>query len=169
MEDLRLLAQVEAGALQLHVAPVNLADLLHSCVEEVRPRAEAEGVELGLQIDGSLRDAELDPTRISQVVGNLLDNAINHTPEGRQVTVSARAADGAIEVAVFDTGAGISQGDLPRLFDRFYRTDPSRDRSTGGAGLGLTIARRLVEAHGGTIEAESVLGEGSSFTIRLPA
>ncbi len=169
VEDLRLLAQVEAGALQLHVAPVNLADLLHSCVEAVRPRAEAEGVELGLQIDGSLRDAELDPTRISQVVGNLLDNAINHTPEGRQVTVSARAADGAIEVAVSDTGTGISQRDLPRLFDRFYRTDPSRDRSTGGAGLGLTIARRLVEAHGGTIEAESVLGEGSSFTIRLPA
>ena len=169
VEDLRLLAQVEAGALQLHQAPVNLEDLLHSCVEAVRPRAEAEGVRLDLEFHGALRDTRLDPTRISQVVDNLLDNAIYHTPDGGTVAVHARMSDGAVEVAVSDTGAGISQEDLPRLFDRFYRTDPSRDRSTGGAGLGLTIVRRLVEAHGGTIEAESEMGVGSRFTVRLPA
>ena len=85
------------------------------------------------------------------------------------MTVQARAADEAVEISVSDTGPGIAPDDLPRLFDRFYRADPSRSRSTGGSGLGLTIARRLAEAHGGTIEAESALGQGSRFIIRLPA
>ena len=91
------------------------------------------------------RSLDLDPTRISQVVGNLLDNALTHTPEGGSVTVSARAGAGAVEVQVDDTGPGIAPDDLQRIFDRFYRADPSRSRSTGGTGLGLTIARRLVE------------------------
>ena len=111
---------------------------------------------------------DLDGTRIAQAVGNLLENAITHTPEGGSVTVSAHAAANGIEVTVADTGPGIAAEDLPRLFDRFYRADPSRSRSTGGSGLGLTIARRLVEAHGGSIEVESALGEGSRFTVRLP-
>ena len=103
------------------------------------------------------------------MVGNLLDNAITHTPEDGRVTVSAHATVGAVIVAVADTGSGIAPEDLPRLFDRFYRADPSRARSTGGTGLGLTIARRIVEAYGGSITAESTVGQGSRFMVRLPA
>ena len=169
VEDLRLLAQVEAGALQLQLSPTGMEELLQSSVEAVRPRADAKRIDLTLDLEPSLPTADLDTTRISQVIGNLLENAITHTPEGGRVTVSGRAADSIIAVTVSDTGPGIAPEELPRIFDRFYRADPSRDRSTGGAGLGLTIARRLAEAHGGTIEAESALGEGSRFTVRLPA
>ena len=173
VEDLRLLAQVEAGELTLELSPTRLEELLQSGVEAVRPRAETKGIALNLEVEPSLPTVELDATRIAQVVGNLLENAITHTPEGGAVTVSARpgvnGVANSLEVTVADTGRGIAPEDLPRLFDRFYRADPSRSRSTGGTGLGLTIARRLVEAHDGTIEADSVLGEGSRFTIRLPA
>ena len=174
VEDLRLLAQVEAGALQLQLSPTEMEELLQSSVEAVRPRAEAKRIDLGLDVEPSLPTMDLDATRISQVIGNLLENAITHTPEDGRVTVSAHVIRQAqderetLEVTVSDTGPGIAPEDLPRIFDRFYRADLSRDRSTGGAGLGLTIARRLVEAHGGTIEAESELGQGSRFTIRLP-
>ena len=183
VEDLRLLAQVEAGALQLNLSPVKVDELLQSSVEAVRPRADAKGVNLSLDVDASLPTLNLDATRISQVIGNLLENAITHTPEGGRVTVSARVLRQAqderggvevderevVEVTVADTGPGIAPEELSRIFDRFYRADPSRDRSTGGAGLGLTIARRLVEAHGGAVEAQSELGRGSSFILRLPA
>ena len=168
VEDLRLLAQVEAGALQLQLSPTQVEELLQSSVEAVRPRADAKGIDLGLDVEPSLPMIDLDSTRISQVIGNLLENAITHTPEDGRVTVSALSTGGAIEVTVSDTGPGIAPEDLPRIFDRFYRADPSRDRSTGGVGLGLTIARRLVEAHGGAIEAQSELGRGSRFTVRLP-
>ena len=168
VEDLRLLAQVEAGALQLQLSPTDIEELLQSSVEAVRPRADAKRIDLGLDVEPSLPAMNLDATRISQVIGNLLENAITHTPEDGRVTVSALAADSAIEVTVSDTGPGIATEDLHRIFDRFYRADPSRDRSTGGVGLGLTIARRLVEAHGGAIEAQSEPGRGSRFTVRLP-
>ena len=168
VEDLRLLAQVEAGSLQLHTVPVDLEELLQTSVEAVRFRAEAEGISVKLHVRDSLPEIEIDPTRISQVVANLLDNAISHTPEGGAVAVSCRTFSDAIEIAVSDTGSGISPEDLPYVFDRFYRTDPSRDRATGGAGLGLTIARRLVEAHGGALEASSEPGAGSTFTVQLP-
>ena len=190
VEDLRLLAQVEAGALQLQLSPTDMQELLQSSVEAVRPRADAKKIDLSLDAEPSLPTVDLDATRISQVIGNLLENAITHTPEGGRVTVSARALRQAqderevvevnereivdvdereaIEIAVADTGPGIAPEEMSRIFDRFYRADPSRDRSTGGAGLGLTIARRLVEAHGGAIEAESELERGSRFTLRLP-
>lgn len=168
VEDLRLLAQVDAGALQLQRSPARVEELLQSGIEAVRPRAEAKGVALSIEAEASLPAVRLDVTRIAQVVGNLLENAITHTPEGGSVTVSARAAANAIEVTVADTGPGIAPEDLPRIFDRFYRADPSRARATGGAGLGLTIARRLAEAHGGAIDVESAVGQGSRFTLRLP-
>ena len=175
VEDLRLLAQVEAGALQLQPSPVRIDELLQSSVEAVRPRAEGKGVDLSLDVAPSLPTADLDETRIAQVVGNLLENAITHTPEGGRVSVSARvlrqAQDEreAVEVTIADTGSGISSEELPRLFDRFYRVDPSRDRSTGGAGLGLTIARRLVEAHGAPSKWRANWGRaaGSRSACRL--
>ena len=169
VDDLRLLAQVDGGELQLQRTQTRLEELVQSCVDALRPRAEAKGVSLAVDVAETLPELDLDPTRIAQAVGNLLDNAVTHTPEGGSVTVSAQAVADAVEVVVADTGPGIAPGDLQRVFDRFYRADPSRSRSTGGTGLGLTIARRLVEAHGGSIEAESVVGQGSRFIIRLPA
>ena len=168
VDDLRLLAQVDGGDLQLQRTQTRLEDLVQSCVDALRPRVEAKGVSLGVEMAGTLTELDLDPTRIAQAVGNLLDNAVTHTPEGGSVTVSAHALADAVEVQVADTGSGIAPDDLQRVFDRFYRADPSRSRSTGGTGLGLTIARRLVEAHGGSIEAESAVGQGSRFIIRLP-
>ena len=109
-----------------------------------------------------------DRTRISQVVGNLLDNAVRHTPTGGTVTVSATVRQSMASVTVADTGEGIPDDVLPFVFDRFYRVDSSRSRATGGAGLGLTIARKLVDAHGGSIRVESEAGRGASFTFDLP-
>ena len=168
VEDLRLLAQVDAGELQLQRMQTHMGELLQSGVEALRPRAKAKGVALSVDVASSLPELDLDATRIAQVVGNLLDNAVTHTPEGGRVTVSAHASANAVEVEIADTGQGIAPEDLPHVFDRFYRADPSRSRSTGGTGLGLTIARRLVEAHRGAIEAESAVGQGSRFIIRLP-
>ena len=111
----------------------------------------------------------LDRLRIEQAIGNLVDNAIRYTPPGGTVTVTAGPPGDGVRVVVTDTGPGIPNDALPHVFDRLYRVDPSRDRATGGAGLGLTIARRLVEAHGGTIWAESEEGVGSRFGFDLPA
>ena len=168
VEDLRLLAQVESGDLHLESAPVQVDELLRSSVEAVRPRADAKSLTLTLTTQPGLPPAEIDGARISQVISNLLENAITHTPQDGSVTVLAQAEAGQVEVTVVDSGPGIAPEDLPRLFDRFYRGDPSRSRSTGGTGLGLTIARRLVEAHDGSIDVHSVVGEGSRFTVRLP-
>ena len=169
VDDLRLLAQVESGDLLLERSPVRLEDLLPSCVDAVRPRAAAKNISLELDFDEALPVVEIDGPRISQVIGNLLENAITHTPQRGIVTLSGTMSHGQAEISVADTGPGIAPEDLSRIFDRFYRADPSRARATGGSGLGLTIARRLVEAHGGAIEAESTSGEGSRFTVRLPA
>ena len=169
VEDLRLLAQVESGALRLDRLPSPVPDLLQRCLDAARPRAEASGIQLSLATNPATPLVEMDSTRIAQVVDNLLDNAITHTPESGSVSIAAvPTGDGRVEVSVSDTGNGILEEDLPRLFDRFYRADPSRSRSTGGAGLGLTIAKQLVEAHGGTIEAASAPGSGSTFSFRLP-
>ena len=169
VEDLRLLAQVESGALRLDRLPSPVPDLLQRCLDAARPRAEASGIQLSLATNPATPLVEMDSTRIAQVVDNLLDNAITHTPESGSVSIAAApTGDGRVEVSVSDTGNGIPEEDLPRLFDRFYRADPSRSRSTGGAGLGLTIAKQLVEAHGGTIEAASTPGSGSAFSFRLP-
>ncbi len=169
VEDLRLLAQAEAGALQLHRMPGRMPDVLRVCVDAVRPRAEAKGIAVSLESDETMPLVEMDSTRISQVVNNLLENAIIHTPEGGSVTVSAGASgNGMVRVAVADTGPGIQSEDLLRVFDRFFRADASRSRATGGVGLGLTIAKELVEVHGGTIYVENVVPSGARFVFELP-
>ncbi|MDA1035413.1 MAG: ATP-binding protein [Chloroflexi bacterium] len=112
--------------------------------------------------------ATFDRARIGQVVGNLLENAVRHTSEGGTVSVTTEVVNRKVRVSVRDTGSGIPEDELPQIFERFHRVDPSRTRATGGAGLGLTIAKQLVEAHGGTIHVESTLGEGSTFSFELP-
>lgn len=169
VEDLRLLAQAEAGALQLHRIPGRMPDVLRGCVDAVLPRAEAKGITVSLETDGAMPNVDMDSTRISQVVNNLLENAIIHTPEGGSVAVTAGVAgDGMVRMAVADTGGGIPPGDLDRVFDRFFRADPSRARATGGVGLGLTIAKQLVEAHGGSISVDNIVPSGARFVFELP-
>jgi signal transduction histidine kinase len=169
VEDLRLLAQVEAGALQLHRIPARMPDVLRVCVEAVKPRAEAKGISVSLEAGDDMPLVEMDGTRISQVVNNLLENAIIHTPEGGSVVVSAgSSSDGMVRVTVADTGRGIPSEDLSKVFDRFFRTDPSRNRATGGVGLGLTIAKQLMEVHGGTIHVENIVPYGARFVFELP-
>lgn len=172
IDDLRLLAETEAGDFRVHPEPESLGDIIRQAAGAFAPKAAAQGVAVAADAPEDLPAVPLDRTRIEQVIGNLVDNAIRHTPPGGTVTISAaqeRGGDGAVTVAVSDSGEGIPADVLPYVFDRLYRVDRSRDRATGGAGLGLTIARKLVEAHGGTITAESVPGKGSRFAFSLPA
>ncbi len=169
VEDLRLLAQAEEGALHLDLQPDSLDDVIGRAVEGARARAEAGGVTLEYAAEDDLPPVTIDRSRIAQVIGNLLDNALQHTPAGRSITVRVeRETAESVVIAVADQGEGLPPEALHLVFERFYRVDPSRARATGGAGLGLTIAKRLVEAHGGSIRAESVPGQGAIFSFTLP-
>lgn len=173
VDDLRDLALADAGQLRLYRQPTDLGAVVRQAVESFRPRLVAKGVACELRLPAALPQAEIDDERVGQVLRNLLNNALTHTPAGGSVTVevvAGGACDGPamLAVSVADTGAGIAAEDLPLIFERFYRADRSRNRATGGAGLGLTIVRRLIEAHGGSVTAESALGAGSRFTFTLP-
>ena len=175
VDDLALLARAEAGALTLDLQDIPPAPLLREAMAAFQPRATAAGVNLTLEIAPDLGNATVDATRLSQIIANLIDNAITHTPAGGTVTIAARPAPGglpgrdAVAISVTDTGAGMSADELGRVFERFYRIDPSRARATGGSGLGLTIARQLAAAQGGALTAESAPGVGSVFTCLMPA
>jgi signal transduction histidine kinase len=168
IDDLRDLSLAEAGRLSLDRQPVAVADAVQSAVSALRPRATAGGLALDVRVARDLPPVEADPVRLGQILRNLLDNAAAHTPPGGTIRVSAEARDGAVEITVGDTGSGIAAEHLPRVFERFYRTDPSRTRATGGAGLGLAIVKQLAEAHGGAVRVESDPGRGSAFTVTLP-
>ena len=168
VEELLTLARFDAGEVVMAREPVELGPLLLACVERMTPQAQAAGVALERDVPEPLSVAG-DGDRLAQVFANLLDNGVAHTPAGGKVTIAARRAAQArtVEVTVTDTGMGIPAEALPRLFERFYQVDQARPRSRG-AGLGLAITKEIVEAHGGTIVAESVVGLGSRFTVRLP-
>jgi two-component system OmpR family sensor kinase/two-component system sensor histidine kinase BaeS len=168
VEDLRLLAHAEAGQLALKRQPMAIGDLLRDAQVNFSPQAADRGVTLALDLPGDLPPVMADRRRIAQVLGNLLSNALRHTPEGGCVTLSAAEKEETVEVAVSDTGAGIPSEDLPYVFERFWRGDASRSRVSGGTGLGLAIAKQLVEMHGGEIGVDSTLGEGAVFRFTLP-
>ncbi|MFF1484184.1 sensor histidine kinase [Streptomyces sp. NPDC058319] len=168
IDDLRDLAAADAGALRLHPEDVGTAALLAQVARAHRAGAAAAGVELRV-LPGQEHTLRADPVRLRQAVGNLVSNAVRHTPAGGTVTLSARVDGDEVVFAVEDTGAGIGAEDLPKVFDRFWRADRSRSRQSGGSGLGLSIVRKLAEAHGGTAHASSVPGAGSVFSLRLPA
>lgn len=164
IDDLRTLSLVETGALQLQKEPVELAALAGETVASFRPQADAAGVTLTVEAAGTPAPIDVDPARIREVLTNLLVNALRYTPRGGQIRVEVRAEPGMpATVAVADTGRGISPGELPHIFDRFYKSSDSR-----GTGLGLTIAKNLVTAHGGEIVAESVPGQGTTIRLTLP-
>lgn len=168
-DDLQDLCLADLGALKLRLQPEDIAALINEVVASTQTRADAKGLSISIELEAQLLPVDLDYNRIKQVLHNLLDNALTHTPAGGTIVVSAKQKERCIEVSVADTGEGISPQDLPNLFERFYRVDKSRTRVTGGSGLGLAITKRLVEAHSGSIEVQSRLGEGSCFTFTLPA
>lgn len=166
--SLLTLARADAGQIPIAREDVDLGRLVAGAVEQVRPLAAARGVGLEAGPGPAVR-LRADEDLLLQLLLNLLDNAVKHTPPGGSVTARWAAADGWAEVRVSDTGPGIAAEHLPHIFDRFYRVDPARTRADGGAGLGLSICRWIAEAHGGSIEAESEPGKGATFTLRLPA
>lgn len=167
--DLRDLATAEAGRLPLELAPLDPAALLARAEREFHSEAEAAGVALTVQAPAGLPRIHGDAQRLGQVLANLLSNALRYTPRGGRVTLSAAVEGPWVRLDVADTGAGIAPEDLPLVFERFYRADRARRRDAHHSGLGLAIARQLVEAHGGTLTAASTLGQGSVFSVRLPA
>ena len=168
VDDLQELALAEAGELKLDIQAEDIAELINQAVAAVRAQAAAKGVSVSIDLPDKLPSVNIDCHRTSQVLRNLLDNAVAHTAKGDTIMVTAWQQANRVKVSVTDTGEGISAEELPNIFERFYRVDKSRTRATGGSGLGLTIAKRLVEAHGGTIEAQSELGKGSRFDFTLP-
>jgi signal transduction histidine kinase len=163
LDDLRTLSTAEAGVLRLHRQAVEPDQLVSDAVAAFRSRADGAGVRLEGRTVPDLDPIEVDPVRIGEVLSNLLLNAVRHTPSGGSVTVAAGRADGGIAFSVRDTGTGIPPDVLPHVFDRFVKA-----ADTGGAGLGLAIAKSLVEAHGGEITAESSPGNGTTMRFVLP-
>jgi signal transduction histidine kinase len=168
IEDLQDLALAESGQLRLHCEPVHLRDILSQSVRAARPLASPKQLEFVINIPADLPPAHADPERIGQVLRNLILNAITHTPERGVIEITASSSEDHVEIRVTDTGSGINAEHLPFVFERFYRADTSRSRSTGGAGLGLAIVKQLVEAQGGSVWARSEPGQGSCFGVVLP-
>jgi signal transduction histidine kinase len=166
--DLQELALAEAGQLPLMRAPVELHEPILNALDAIRPQAEARHLTLDSNLPDVLPEVLVDTSRLSQILRNLLRNAVTHTPPGGRIDVRASMANNQVEIAVQDTGHGIEAEHLPFIFDRFYRADPARARDTGGSGLGLAVVKNLVEAHGGTITASSTINAGSTFTFTLP-
>jgi len=167
VEELLELSRLESGDIPLARRPLDFALILRNAVDRLSRQAQRAGVELTLEVADGLPPVSGDADMIERVVINLLHNAVKFTPAGGSVRVRATGDDGAIRVSVHDTGVGILPEDLPRIFERFYKAD--RSRGGGGTGLGLAVVRHAVEAHGGSISAESTPGEGSTFTFTVPA
>jgi heavy metal sensor kinase len=167
VESLLTLARIDAGQ-PLTLAPVDLEDLVAATAERMAPRAHERGLELRTLIEETAPVVG-DPTWLTQLLLNLLDNAVRHTPPGGLVTLSLEPAPGGVAVRVADTGEGIAAEHLPHIFERFYRADRARTRSAGGTGLGLAICGWVAEAHHGRLTVASDLGHGTAFTLWLPA
>jgi signal transduction histidine kinase len=170
INDLFELSQMEAGTLELHLESSSLTDLISDTLESMSAQATAGGRHLNLKgsVDGEVPSVVMDARRVQRVLYNLVQNALRHTPSDGIIYILARDVGTEVHVEVSDTGEGIPDEELSRIFDRFYRSERSRSRDTGGAGLGLSIAKGIVEAHGGRLWVESALGKGSTFGFALP-
>jgi two-component system phosphate regulon sensor histidine kinase PhoR len=168
-EDLLELSRIEAGELKLEFQPVSVQQLVDSCVETASLKARAKELTLKVNVPEGLPTVRGDANRLQEVLQNLLDNAVQYTPCGGNIEVTAADSADQIVITVSDTGIGIPQAEQSRIFERFYRVDAARSREAGGTGLGLSIARHIVEAHGGRIWVESTVGEGSRFHFSIPA
>jgi signal transduction histidine kinase len=168
-DDIALVSRAEEGQLPLHPVLISPNELVTTAIQAARPSYDNRGVKLITRLADQPPDLTADPDRLAQVLAGLLSNALRHTPPGGLVTISTQTAGPSVTISVTDTGEGIPAGLLPHIFERFYRADAARDRAHGGSGIGLTIARALITAHGGTLTAESGgPGAGARFTVTLP-
>jgi two-component system, OmpR family, phosphate regulon sensor histidine kinase PhoR len=167
VEELLELSRIESGELRLNLESVDISAVVSGAVDRLRPQAGRLGLDLRVEIPSQLPEVRGDRLSLERAVVNLVHNATKFTAEGGSILVAATEADGGVEVSVADTGAGIDAQDLPRIFERFYKAD--RARRAGGTGLGLAVVKHTIEAHGGRVEAESELGQGSVFRFWLPA
>lgn len=174
VDDLHQLSLAEAKKLPLERKPTDMSALLRRIVDRVAPDANEKQIDISLASEPESPTVHVDPNRMTQVFLNLLVNAIRYTPPGGKVNIAisretaGNEADGLLRIAIADNGPGISPEHLPNLFNRFYRTDEARTRNSGGMGLGLSIAKQFVLAHDGTIDVQSLVGEGTTVTVALP-
>ncbi|MEP0804391.1 MAG: HAMP domain-containing protein [Chloroflexota bacterium] len=168
VEDLRTLSLADAGELSIQPQPIEPDRLLREVTSLYQYQAQKKNISLELDITPPLPALEVDPGRMTQVLTNILDNALRHTPEGGRITLSAKQTGDRVELAVQDSGPGLPKAETERIFERFYRADASRRRDDGGSGLGLAIAKSIVQAHGGQVWAESEPGKGLKIVISLP-
>ena len=169
LEDLDVITKMEAGNLDIELVPFDLLDIVRETIESLEPKAKRNNIELRITkgMDGSKVMVLGDAAKLVQVLTNLIVNSINYGTEGGQTEVRYYDAEDSILVEVADTGIGIREEDLPRVFERFYRVDKSRSRHAGGSGLGLAICKHIIETHGQTINVRSTYGEGSTFSFTL--
>jgi signal transduction histidine kinase len=168
IDDLFQMTQLDAGGLPLDLNHASMLDLLSDTLESFQAQASQQGIALSASIAPQVGMVTMDTARIGRVLNNLISNALRHTKSGGQVQLIAERQAGLVSIKVMDSGEGIAPEDLPFVFDQFYRGEKSRSRQTGGAGLGLAIARGIIQAHGGEISVESQLGSGSTFCFTLP-
>jgi signal transduction histidine kinase len=168
IDDLFQMSQLDAGGFPLHRAPASLNDLVSDTLESFSQLAKQQEITLEGQVESDVDPVLMDTQAIGRVFNNLISNALRHTPPQGRVSVWVRREGPGVDVTVSDTGEGIRGQDIPHIFERFYRGDASRRRGTGGAGLGLAIARGIVQAHGGDIQVQSEPGKGTQFTFHLP-
>ena len=168
LSDLLQLSTIESGQYQWRRGSVSLPELIEKAVHLLRPLAEKKGQVLSVVPAEGIATLTGDAEKLTEVLINLIDNAVKYTPEGGRITVETRHREGAVEIAVRDSGIGIPPNELPRIFERFYRVDRARSREMGGTGLGLSIVKHIVEAHGGSVSVESQVGKGSRFVVTLP-
>lgn len=168
VSDLLLLSEIESPDRILRKSSFSIAEVISSAVEALRPMAESKQQRVQVEVASDLPLLKADSQKIHQVVTNLLHNAICYTPEKGHICIEAQRVEKGTQISVSDNGIGIPPGDLPRIFERFYRVDKGRSRDLGGTGLGLSIVKHIVEAHGGWVKVESKLGQGSRFIFFVP-
>jgi two-component system phosphate regulon sensor histidine kinase PhoR len=168
-DDLLKLSRIEAGRLELEIRSVPVEALVNGCVETTRLKAQSRGIQIQVDLQKSAKAVRGDGAQLAEVLQNLLDNAVLYTPSGGRVEVLSRSEGPDVVFTVTDTGIGVPESDLERIFERFYRVDAARSREAGGTGLGLSIARHIVDAHGGRIWVESAVGLGSRFHFSIPS
>ncbi len=166
--DLRSLSELDRGLVSLNLEPVNLNDLVTKVFQQYELVAQSKNVQLSISLTPDIPLAQLDERKCERVIVNLITNAIHYTPDGEQIRVRTTVTEENLILTVEDEGIGISKEDLPHIFERFYRSNDARSANRAGTGLGLAIVKEMVVAHGGTITAESELGKGSTFTVKLP-
>jgi signal transduction histidine kinase len=166
--DLLDVTKIESAQWEQQRVPVNLAEVLHHIIELMKQRAESQNIVLKLEIPEELPLMEADPRGMEELFSNLISNAVNYSPHGGEVTVSAVRAGNFLKVCVSDTGVGIEPEEIPKIFDKFYRIKDQKTRHVRGSGLGLAIVKGVVESHEGSVEVESKPGFGTTFRVLLP-